>query len=182
MIAGNGRRGHPFFFHLKRVAGIALSVSVAACAGLFVVLLLVIDDIGTSYGNLIGSYSLASRNLGWVLLVFGLAIVAVAGVATWLISLYSTFRIAGPLFRFARNLEMEIERGPVAPAPIRGTDQLQREWQAFDASVAALRRHYHELRQAVNEARQSMDAGATRRKSGSQAIARLTEVERRARL
>lgn len=181
MIAGNSRREPPGFFHLQQVAGIALCVSVAACAGMLVVLLLVTDDRGGSYWQAIGAYSLTSQNLGWGLLVFGLAMVAFAGITTWLISLYSTFRIAGPLFRFSRNLEMAIERGPIAPAPIRRTDQLQREWKEFDASVAALRGHYDELRQAVKETRRLLQAGATQRESPGQALARLTEAERRAR-
>lgn len=182
MIGGSGRREPPVFFHLKRVAGIALSVSVAACAGMLGVLMLVTDDKGTSYGQIIGTYSLTGRNLSWGLLVFGLAIVAFAGVTTWLISLYSSFRIAGPLYRFSRNLEMEIERGPVALVPIRRTDQLQREWKEFDASVAALRGHYDELRRALEEAELSLPADPAGAASLSQAIARLQEIERRVRL
>lgn len=182
MIEGAGRREPPVFFHLKRVAGIALSVGVAACAGMLVVLMLVTDDQGTRYGQTIGTYSLTGQNLGWSLLVFGLAIVAFAGVTTWLIALYSSFRIAGPLYRFSRTLETGIEQWPAVPLPIRRTDQLHQEWEALNVSVSAVRGHYDDLRQALEETERSLQAGPAGEASPSQAIARLKEIERRVRL
>lgn len=182
MIDRNGRRDPPVFFHLKRVAGIALSVSVAACAGMLVVLLLVTDDTGTHYGQIISTYSLTSQHLGWSLLVFGLAIVAFAGVTTWLISLYSSFRIAGPLYRFSRTLETGIEHWPAAPLPIRRTDQLHPEWKALNIGVAAVRGHYDDLRRALEAAERSLQKGPAGEAPLNQAIARFKEIERRVRL
>jgi hypothetical protein len=182
MIDDNGRAATQVIFHFTRLAGIALSVGVVVCAGTLVVLMLATNDKGISYGQAIDAYGLTRWNLGWGFLVFGLAMVSFAGITAWLVSLYSTFRVAGPLFRFSRNLEMEIERGPIAPIPIRRCDQLQREWKEFDAGVAALREHYDQLRQAAKEARQFPYAGATHRESPALAIAQLMEAERRARL
>ncbi len=177
----NDRRGEtPLLFHLKMVAKIALSVSALACAGLLSVLFLLTDQRGESYGQIIGGYSLASQNLGPALLVFGLAMLAFAGVVTWVIALYSSFRIAGPLYRFAQNLELEIEHGPAAPVAIRRRDQLQREWREFDASMAVLHSHFSDLRQALAQAEQAgaeLDPGSLR-----QAVARLKDIERRVKL
>lgn len=182
MIGGNGRQDPPGFFHFKRVAGIALCVSVAACAGMLAVLMQVTNEQGTGYGQIIGAYSLTGRSLGWSLLIFGLAMVAFAGVTTWLISLYSSFRIAGPLYRFSRNLEMAIEHESALPLPIRHADQLQREWKALDTSLAALRAHYAELRRTLEEIERSLHAGPPGATSPGEAIARLKETERRVRL
>ena len=179
---GISRQEPAVFFHLKRVAGIALSVSVAACAGILVVLMLVTDDRGISYGRIIGTYSLTSQNLGWSLLIFGLAIVAFAGITTWLISLYSSFRIAGPLYRLSRNLEMGIGQGPAVPLPIRRADQLHEEWKALSVSVSAVRRHHDDLRRALEEAERALQLGPAGDVSLSQAIAKLKETERRVRL
>lgn len=182
MIDGNGRREPPVFFHLKRVAGIALSVSVAACAGMLVVLMLVTDDQGTRYAQIISTHSLTGQNLGWSLLVFGLAIVAFAGVTTWLISLYSSFRVAGPLYRFSRTLETGIAQWPAAPLPIRRTDQLHQEWKALHASVSSVRGHYEDLRRALEATERSSREGEAGEAPLSQAIARFKEIERRVRL
>ncbi len=173
----------PMFFHLKMVAKIALSVGVLACAGLLAVLMLLADKPGGSYGQLISERSYAFQNLGPALLVCGLALTALACVVTWLVALYSSFRIAGPLYRFARNLEIEIEQGPVEPVAIRRGDQLQREWQEFKASTALLRRHFDELRQAVAQTERSLHAGAASDQAAlGQAVARLKEVEGRVKL
>lgn len=180
----NSERGEaPVLFHLKMVAKIALSVSAVACAGLLSVLFLLTDQRGDSYDQIIRVHSLASQNLGTALLVFGLALLAFAGIVTWLIALYSSFRIAGPLYRLAQNLELEIEQGPAVPVAIRRGDQLQREWKEFEASMAALHSHFGDLRQALARTEQTLQAGAESDPVAlRQAVARLRDIERRAKL
>ncbi len=173
----------PMLFHLKMVAKIALSVSALACAGLLSVLFLLADQTGDSYAQIIGVHSLAGQNLGPALLVYGLALLAFAGVVTWLIALYSSFRIAGPLYRFAQNLEMEIAQGPAVPVAIRRRDQLQREWKEFEASMAVLHSHFSDLRQALAQTEQTLRAGAEfDPASVRQAVNRLQDIERRVKL
>lgn len=170
-------------FHLKMVAKIALSVSALACAGLLVLLWLLTDSTGSSYGKIIGVHSLASQNLGTAVLVFGLVMLVIAGIITWLIALYSSFRIAGPLYRLAQNLEMEIEHGPTAPIAIRRGDQLQREWKEFKASMEALHGHFSDFRQALAQTGEALRAGAEIDPVAlRQSVARLKEIERRVKL
>lgn len=176
------RRALPVAFDVKLVAKIALSVAVASCVGLLVVLFMVTDDRGTSYAHLIVATDLTRQNLKPALLVFGLVMVVFAGITAWLFSLYTSFRIAGPLYRISRDLETAIERGPVAPNPIRKTDQLQREGLQFDASVAVLREHYEELLQALEDCETALGADTPDSISLAQAIARLRKAEQRARL
>jgi hypothetical protein len=179
----NKRDETPMLFHLKMVAKIALSVSALACAGLLSVLFLLMDRRGSSYADIVGAHSLASQNLGPALLLFGLALLAFAGIVTWLIALYSSFRIAGPLYRFAQNLEREIEQGAVVPLAIRRGDQLQREWREFEASMAALHSHFDDLREALAQTEQTLRAGAEMDPvSLRQTVARLRDIERRAQL
>ena len=164
------------------VAKIGLSVAVAAGAGLALVLALLGDDRGGGYGQLIGAYGLARESLGPAMLVFGLALTGFAGIAAWLFSLYASFRIAGPLYRISRDLEAQIEHGPVAPAPIRRSDRLQREWKELDASVAALCAHYAELGQVLSQIEKSLDADAADPASLLQAIMQLKNAEQHVRI
>jgi hypothetical protein len=118
------------------------------------------------------------------MLAFGLAMASFAGITTWLFALCASFRIAGPLYRISRDLEQLIEQGAIAPAPIRATDSLQREWKAFEASVAALRTQHEDLRQVLGEVEHALrtDTATKDRASVIAAIARLKQTEQRVRL
>ncbi len=171
----------PVLFHLKWVAKIALMVGVAATVGLLAAIFLVTDDSGVDYAHVIASHSLTQHNLQVTLLVFGLALVLVACVATWLIALYSSFRIAGPLFRFAQNLTGLLDNALSIPVAIRQNDLLQAQWAQFESSQAKLRAHYAQLQQALLATEQALQPG-TDRAALTQALAQLQEVEQHAQL
>jgi hypothetical protein len=136
---------------VKLVAKIGLSVAVASCIGLLLVLLLLSDDNASGYGQVIGAFGIASKSLGPAMLVFGLAMASFAGITAWLFSLYASFRIAGPLYRISRDLELQIEHASIKPMPIRAGDSLQREWKAFEASVAVLHAQHGDLKHVMSE-------------------------------
>lgn len=169
---------------VKLVAKIGLSVAIASCLGLLLVLVAVDDETGGGYRQIIGAFGQAKQSLGPTMLVFGLVVAGFSGFCTWLFSLYTSFRIAGPLYRISRNLEMQIEQRLVAPTPLRASDELQTEWREFEASVAAIHKQHEELRQALAEVEK-----ATREKTLSEgaasidlSIARLKLAEQRVRL
>jgi len=171
----------PVLFHLKWVAKLALMVGVVATVGLLSAIFLITDDSGTDYAHVIASHSLTQQNLQVTLLVFGLALVLVACVATWLIALYSSFRIAGPLFRFSQNLKGLMHNALTIPQAIRKDDLLQAQWTQFDASQARLRAHYDDLQQALRAAEQALQPGIDP-VALTQALAQLQEVEHRVQL
>lgn len=168
-------------FHLQLVAKIAFLLALISAAGLLTVIFWVTDDSGASYGSIIMSRSLTQQKLAPVMVVFGLLSVFVAATATWLIALYSSHRIAGPLFRFAENITAIHRDAFASPVAIRQTDMLQRDWQAFDAAQRRLREHYGDLRDALvacQRAQSAPDAGA----DWAVTLAKLQEVERRVQL
>jgi hypothetical protein len=168
---------------LKRAATIGLIVSAAACAGLLVVLFALPEGAGTSYASIVAANSLASRNFGPALLVYGLAMIAFAGAFTSVMSLYGSFRVAGPIYRFEQNLKLELERAASAPVPIRHTDELQAEWLEFRAGVMALREVHEEFSAALTEAARKVAADeAIDRPSLGEAIDQLKQVASRVRL
>jgi len=173
----------PVLFHVKWVAKIALSVGAIAWTGLLMAIFLVTDDQGTDYAHIIANHSLTRQNLMPAILLFGLAMVVIASICTWFIALYSSFRIAGPLFRFSQNLKNIIANAFAVPMAIRQTDMLQREWNELDASQEKLRKHYGSLREALDQCERTLRTG-TELDTASlrQALARLQEVERRVQL
>lgn len=170
-------------FHAKWVAKIALSVAAVAWIGLLLAIFLITDENGADYAHIISSHSLTRQSLGPAILVFGLAMVIVASISTWLIALYSSFRIAGPLYRFSQNLKSIIENAFAVPMAIRNTDMFQSEWHNFDASQTKLREHYGSLREKLDQCEQSLrDGSEPHTVSLQQALSRLKEVERRVQL
>jgi len=167
-----------FLLRLRMVAKIALVVGGLACLSMVLVLTFITDKSGVSYDTIIRSYSLSRQHLGPTLLVAGLFLVSSSGVITFLISLYTGFYIAGPLFRFARNLETFIEQGPVAPIPTRKKDQLKQEEQQIKRSIIKLQNHYGALRAATDTALSQLAA----QQDPSAAIAQLKELDRAARI
>lgn len=134
---------------VRLVATVSLSVAAASCLGLFFLLTAIGDEKGTSYATVIAFFGFAKNSLGTAMLVFGLAMVAFAGITTWLFSLYASFRIAGPMYRLSRDIELLIHQDTAKLIPVRASDSLQTEWKALDASVTQVRAHFQELRGAL---------------------------------
>lgn len=148
-------------FHLRWVAKIALAVGAMAAAGLAITLGVLTDDTGASYGALIQSHSLAQYRLGPVLLIGGFFLLSFAAILTWLITLYSSFRIAGPLFRLSCNLEIGTTQWPAKTLPIRASDRLHPEAALLEAGLRALASHYEGLHREVHQGLRQMDANTT---------------------
>lgn len=145
--------------HLRWVARISLWIGIGAGAGLAVVLYLLTNTAGQSYGGLIQSYSLAQYRLGPAMLIGGLILLGLTAALTGLIALYSSFRVAGPLFRLSRNLEVATSHGPVTPVPIRDSDDLHQEALLLEEALGTLATHYDGLRLDIDEALGQLDVG-----------------------
>jgi len=168
--------------HFRWVARISLWIGICAGAGLAVVLYLLTNTTGQSYGGLIQSYSLAQYRLGPAMLIGGLFLLVLTASLTGLIALYSSFRVAGPLFRLSRNLEVAISRGPVKPVPIRESDDLHQEAQLLEEALGALASHYDGLRLDIDQALVQMDVGELTLADRRAICTRLQEGVARARI
>lgn len=134
----------PPFASLKLVGKISLWFSLVAFLGLTAVVILA-GVPEADYLDTIRSLSSTRDKLPLVMLAGGLVLAVGTGVTTWLITLYSTFRVAGPLYRFSRNLEAGIRGGKVPRVRIRGNDQLQQECDLLEQSVDQLYAHYRHI-------------------------------------
>lgn len=170
----------PIFFHLKLVAKISLAIGAIAMTALLIALTLVTDQRGDSYSAIVQAQNLKSENLGKVMLMAGLVLVTLASLVTWLIALYSSFRIAGPLYRFSRNLQLATVDEAADLISLRAGDSLRQEEDLIKQTVLSVRAYSA----AVNAAtRQAADAiGADDASGYAQAVARLRMLDEKVRL
>lgn len=160
----------PMVRPLRIVARISLLVSVIAGCGILLTILIIVSGAKTGgYFEAIQTLSVMRMKLLPSMVLCGLILVGVAGLMTWLITLYSSFRVAGPLFRFSRNVEMEILDGPCATVTIRRDDQLQDNYAEIERTVLSLERYYGEVLSQVDEISFAMGDSE---QDNSQAIAR----------
>ncbi len=123
------------FGQLHLVGKISLWFSMVAVIGLIAAIFLA-GTPQASYADSIQSLSLTKKNLPFIMLIGGLLLAAGTGFTTWLITLYSTFRVAGPLYRFQKNLETGIHTGNVPRVRIRNKDHLQQESLLLESTAA----------------------------------------------
>jgi hypothetical protein len=163
------------------VAKVGLSVGVSGLVGVLFVLWVIGDRSANGYGEIISAVGTVKHALAPAIWLFGLVMVSIAGLTTWLFALYASFRVAGPLFRIARDIEEQIKNSGAKPIPIRATDQLQVEWGGFEAGVSGLRTHREALGQAVNTLQQWMDDPNLKADValGQTSLTQLSKVEQR---
>lgn len=147
------------FFHLKLVAKISLGVGTVAVLSLLISLLLISGPADDTYSAIIRTNSMTRDNLGKVMLTIGLMLVAIAGVITWLITLYSSFRIVGPLYRFTQNLKLAGTSDSSRLIELRKGDALRDQSANIQRAVANLRDHYAQVEQVSGEALAAFDKG-----------------------
>lgn len=133
---------------LKLVSRFALYTSIVAVAMLVLSVLFLTDKMGSSYVEVIYAHSLTEKHLKPVLLISGLCLLAFVAFITWLFTIYSSFRIAGPLYRFSRNLEQAAEGK--APLGVRKDDALQDVSEQLKQSYNYLHNHYREIDKQIN--------------------------------
>ncbi len=124
----------------KIISRITLATMLAAGLVLLVAVLLFEDEQGLDYLSLVQSYTVTEKNLDAMLIMAGLFLLFCVGTASWVLTLYASFRIAGPLFRMARNLELASSRRDLPG--IRKRDCLQDVSQQLQTAVNMLHDHY----------------------------------------
>lgn len=173
---------HPYAFHFKLVGKIALAVAGAATLGIPVLLQVVTDAGGTRYGEIIGSRMRVEEQLAPTLWFFGLLLCALSALATWFFALYGSFRVAGPLFRFSRNLDAVLADGAAPLTPIRHADYLQAESRQLAEAVRRIDDHYRRLDTAARDLRQALAAVPRDAARIARALEALKEADAHARL
>lgn len=147
------------FIHLKLVAKISLATGVIAMIALIIALAMITNLSGEDYSANVQIQHLKSENLGKVMLMAGLVLVAITSLTTWLIALYSSFRVAGPLYRFSKNFQLATLDESAALVDIREGDSLRQEAEMIKQTVLTLRAHHAAVTDASRQALVAIAAG-----------------------
>jgi hypothetical protein len=141
----------PLRQQLRLAARLALGISLFALLVLLVTLYYLFSGETGSYYQVIASLTRSQEHLITAMLFGGAIIVFAGGLVLWSIILYSSARIAGPLYRFSRNVEMEINEGPVQPVQLRKGDHLQALSEKLADAALGLRQHYDVQLEALDK-------------------------------
>ncbi|MCB1954747.1 MAG: hypothetical protein KDG55_03680 [Rhodocyclaceae bacterium] len=147
------------FGQLRLIGRMSLWFAAAALVGLVGVLLLARPASG-DYVELVRNMSLSRQQLPVLMLVGGLLLGIGTALTTWLIALYSSFRIAGPLHRFCLDLEQGIRDGEVPRIRLRAEDDAQEDARRLEETIRRLYRHYDEIAGALESASLQVRRGA----------------------
>ncbi len=133
---------------LLQVTRISLWVGLLSLVIVSAVILMILPAIPDDYAKFIQYMTKVQYNLPLMISLSAALLISGAGFTVWIICLYSSFRIAGPMYRFARNLEKQIADGPTEMLQIRNDDQLQGESQLFNQATEHLKDFYAQIKQS----------------------------------
>ncbi len=166
-------------WRLRQVAKLALLTGSLAGVCLLITIFYLSGKEGSSYLDIMSGYMMTRRHLVPVLLVSGLTLTVLTAVITWIIALYSTFRVAGPIYRFSLNLKRQIQDGPVSVDSFREGDLLQVEHFHFSAAASRLQYHYDSINELTNLAHAQLALSDPNLGGGlTTTLQRLQELER----
>lgn len=135
--------------HFKLIAKVTLYTGLSAALVLLILLFAISTEGEGGYIGIIQAHTVTRLQLGTSMLITALLLLIVIVISVWLISLYSSFRIAGPLYRLARNIQAAGSFG--RQNKIRHDDALQDIAQELSESVEQLEQHYQQLHSEVDE-------------------------------
>jgi hypothetical protein len=145
--------------YLRLTARVAVSVSLLGTLVLLSALYFLLrSQAEENYLQAIQSLTRSQDQLVIAMLIGGALIVLLAGLITWFITLYSSARVAGPLYRFSRNIELEIEHGPVETIRIRKGDSFQELSNKLARAAEGLTKYYDGQIQVIDEISRSINS------------------------
>ena len=134
-------------------------------------------EVTESFITMIQTLSASRAQLPGLMAVGGLLLVLGTALTTWLIALYSSFRVAGPLYRFCIDLEHGIREGQVPRIRVRASDAAQDDARYLEETVSGLYRHQDEIAGTAEEAlRHLCDGSADAAAAAGQRLRRLTDA------
>lgn len=135
--------------HFHTVGKISLYTALVTAILLVITVYYLSGVEGDSYWAIFSTHAFTHKQLGLALFIAGSVLVMVTGLITWIVILYSTFRVAGPLYPLSRSLEGLILDGSAMIRNRRKTDGLSDEYLRFSGGAKRLQFHYDTLNELV---------------------------------
>jgi hypothetical protein len=164
----------------KIITRITMAATLAAVVLLVSAMLFFADEKGMDYFSLVQFRAVTHDNLPELLTIAGLFLVVCICAVSWVLALYGSFRVAGPLYRLARNLEL----APVSPKllGVRKGDCFQDVSQQLQQAVDRMHEHYALVGQQLNSIEGMFASGRGQLDELDMVIARVKEDIHRVRL
>ena len=100
-------------------------------------------DHSGSYNDFIQSQLISHKNIRYSIIVAGLLLVLLSALISWSVTLYGSFRIAGPLYRFVQNISHCHESDTMLS--LRSDDCLQELSTKIIHAAKQVENHKHEI-------------------------------------
>jgi len=157
---GNIKNGASFdepTHQLKLVSYLAFLTGLVAIIVLVLMVIYLGGGGGHTYSEIFKANWLTQERLGSAMWIAGLFLLALIAFFTGLICVYSSFRIAGPLYRFSRNLSITSDNQ--LRLGIRHNDALQGLSRSLLESIETIDKHKIKLAELIDEAQSYLDSG-----------------------
>ena len=141
--------------HLKLVSKLALYTGIGAIGLLIVMVGFIAAEAEGDYFQIIQTHSITRQHIAPAMMLTTLLLLAVVGLCAGLVGLFSSFRVAGPLYRF-RHIFREA-RQPVPTYRLRHKDSLQKVSHDLQESVEHLHAHYQKIRCEVEALQKTLN-------------------------
>lgn len=133
--------------HLKLVTKVAIFTGLCASVMLLILLFIISEESQGSYLQIIQAHAITRQQLGSSMLIAVLLLLGIISISVAVISVFSSFRIAGPLYRITQNLQAALSFSH--QQDIRHDDALQDVAQEVRDSAEHLKQHYKQLHEQI---------------------------------
>lgn len=161
--------------HLKLITKLALLTSFAAIGLLILMVINVAAEAEGDYFQIIQIHTLTRQHIGPAMVVTTLLLLAMVGLSVSIITLYSSFRIAGPLYRFSRIFQQA--RQPVPAQHLRRKDSLQDVSHEIQESIQHLHAHYDLIQNEVVALKKTLGSKISTPEQYQKKVQRLKQLE-----
>ena len=138
-------------FYYTVAVKLSALVSLAALLAMLIIQFNYFDHEGSTYLELIHGFQLTHDRLFMVMTLAALCLFVITGVTAWIITLYASFKFAGPIYRLTRNIDEFIADRFSTLTPIRRNDCLQYESNILSKGVSKLQIHDSEIEKTLLE-------------------------------